>query len=223
MASRTPDGTGGPHAFVADLQAPVLEADDRQHLERVLRLRAGDPLTICDGEGRWRDCRFDEDLQVVGEVVDVSVSSGEVTVGFSMLKGGRPELVVQKLTELGVDRIIPLLAERSVVRWDADKCATQHERFLRVAREAAMQSRRIRLPGGRGDHPGGRGGGPAGNRPRPAAGPEPGGRRPDRPGGPRGRMEPRRGGGPRCRRPRSDRAAGRDCRHRRRNASDRAP
>ena len=146
MASRAPDGTGGPHAFVADLQAPVLEADDRLHLELVLRLRAGDPLTICDGEGRWRDCRFDEDLQVVGEVVDVSVSSGEVTVGFSMLKGGRPELVVQKLTELGVDRIIPLLAERSVVQWDADKCATQHERFLQVAREAAMQSRRIRLP-----------------------------------------------------------------------------
>ena len=146
MASRAPDGTGGPPAFVADLHSPVLGADDRHHLERVLRLRAGDPLTICDGEGRWRDCRFDKDLEVVGEVFDVPAPNGEVTVGFSMLKAGRPELVVQKLTELGVDRILPLLAERSIVRWDADKCATQHQRFLRVAREAAMQSRRVRLP-----------------------------------------------------------------------------
>ena len=146
MASRAPDGTGGPHAFVADLHSPVLGADDRHHLERVLRLRAGDPLTICDGEGRWRDCRFDEDLEVAGEVFDVPAPNGEVTVGFSMLKAGRPELVVQKLTELGVDRILPLLAKRSVVRWDVDKCATQHQRFLRVAREAAMQSRRVRLP-----------------------------------------------------------------------------
>ena len=146
MASREPDGSGGPHAFVADLHAPELEAGDRHHLERVLRLRSGDPLTVGDGEGRWRDCLFGDEVQAVGEVVEVPVPDSEVVVGFSLLKGGRPELVVQKLTELGVDRILPLLAERSIVRWDAERCATQDGRFLRVVREAAMQSRRVRLP-----------------------------------------------------------------------------
>jgi 16S rRNA (uracil1498-N3)-methyltransferase len=53
---------------------------------------------------------------------------------------------VQKLTEIGVDRIVPLVAERTVVRWHGDR-ATKHETRLRkVAREAAMQSRRVWLP-----------------------------------------------------------------------------
>ncbi len=145
-ANRGPDGTGGPHAFVADLQAPGLEPGDRLHLERVLRLRAGDPLTVGDGDGRWRDCLFGASLEVVGPVVEVPAHIDEVAVGFSLLKGGRPEMVVQKLTELGVDRIIPLLAERSIMGWDADKRAVQHERFVKAAREAGMQSRRVRLP-----------------------------------------------------------------------------
>ncbi len=146
MAHAGPDGTAGPHAFVADVHAPELEAEDRHHLERALRLRHGDPLTVGDGDGRWRECRFGDNLEVAGEVVEVAQPSEEVSVGFSILKGHRPELILQKLTELGVDRIIPLLAERSIVRWDADKCTLQHQRFLRIVREAAMQSRRVRLP-----------------------------------------------------------------------------
>jgi 16S rRNA (uracil1498-N3)-methyltransferase len=62
------------------------------------------------------------------------------------VKGERPELIVQKLTEIGVDRIVPFTAARSVVRWDAEKTARQHERFQAIAREAAMQSRRTWLP-----------------------------------------------------------------------------
>jgi 16S rRNA (uracil1498-N3)-methyltransferase len=54
--------------------------------------------------------------------------------------------VVQKLTEIGVDRIVPFVAERSVVRWDADKAVRNHTRLQVVAREAAMQSRRTWLP-----------------------------------------------------------------------------
>ena len=54
--------------------------------------------------------------------------------------------MVQKLPELGVDHILPLAAERSVVRWDEAKVASQYERMVRVAREAGMQSRRVRLP-----------------------------------------------------------------------------
>jgi len=62
------------------------------------------------------------------------------------VKGERPELVVQKLTELGVDRILPLAAARSVVRWDPARAARGVARLRQVAREAAMQARRTRLP-----------------------------------------------------------------------------
>ena len=69
-----------------------------------------------------------------------------VTVAFAPVKGDRPEWVVQKLTELGVDRIVPITTRRSVVSWEGD-------RATRVAGEAfpggpggASQSRRTRLP-----------------------------------------------------------------------------
>ena len=146
MTGALPDGQGGPHVYVEDLDEPVLADEDRHHLARVLRLRNGDSLTVGDGLGRWRPARFGSDLRIDGEVVEVSAASRTVAVGFALIKGGRPELVVQKLTELGVDHILPLAAERSVVRWDEAKVASQYERMVRVAREAGMQSRRARLP-----------------------------------------------------------------------------
>jgi 16S rRNA (uracil1498-N3)-methyltransferase len=79
-------------------------------------------------------------------VVSVRAPEPALTIGFALVKGERPELVVQKLTELGIDRIVPFVAERSVVRWDTERGHKHVERLRRVAREASMQSRRCRLP-----------------------------------------------------------------------------
>jgi 16S rRNA (uracil1498-N3)-methyltransferase len=134
--------------FVADASVPVLDGDDRHHLTSVLRLRDGDPITVGDGAGTWGRAVFrsEAEPESTADVVVVPEAESTVAVGFALIKGGRPELVVQKLTELGVDRILPLTAERSVVRWDDDQVTAQVERFRRVAREAAMQSRRVWLP-----------------------------------------------------------------------------
>lgn len=140
------DARSGPHVLVSDVDAPVLAGDDRHHVERVLRVRSGDPLTVGDGAGRWRPCRFGDLVEPVGDVVTVAAPRPELAVGFAVLKGGRSETVVQKLTELGVDRIVPFVAERSVVRWDGAKSARLQERWRRVAREALMQCRRLWLP-----------------------------------------------------------------------------
>ena len=144
--AEAPDGRGGPHVFVDDVERPALSADDRHHLERVLRVRAGDPLTVCDGRGRWRPCRYGVPLESAGDVVEVPAPAPELTVAFVPVKGDRPEWVVQKLTELGVDRIVVLRSERSVVRWEGEKASRQLDRLRRVAREAAMQCRRCHLP-----------------------------------------------------------------------------
>lgn len=132
--------------FVDDLALPVLDDADAHHLSRVLRVRAGDEITAADGRGRWRRVRFSDPLEVVGEVVEVARERPEVTVGFALVKGAKPELVVQKLTELGVDRIVPFRAERSVVRWDDAKVDRAHDRLAAVARSAAAQSHRPWLP-----------------------------------------------------------------------------
>lgn len=140
-----PGGTA-PHVVVGDVAAPELAEADRHHLAKVRRLRGGDPVSVTDGAGRWRWCRFGDALDAVGEVQVDPAPAPSVTVAFALVKGERPELVVQKLTELGVDRIVPFLAERSVVRWEPDKAARNLERLRRVALEAAMQSRRTWLP-----------------------------------------------------------------------------
>ena len=145
-----PSGESGPHVFVDDLERPELRDEDHHHLTRSLRLRPGDPFTASDGAGSWRTCRLgsgpDPEAEPDGDVVFVKAPQPRLTIGFALIKGDRPELVVQKLTELGIDNIVPFTAERSVVRWDPDRAARQVERLRRVSREAAMQSRQVRLP-----------------------------------------------------------------------------
>lgn len=141
-----PAGRPGPLVFVADVERPVLDDADRHHLARVLRLRPGDPLTVADGAGRWRPCRFAGEPEPDGEVEVDERPAPPITVAFAPVKGDRPEWVVQKLTELGADRVVPFLAARSVVRWEGDRAARQVERLRRVAREAAMQCHRAWLP-----------------------------------------------------------------------------
>jgi 16S rRNA (uracil1498-N3)-methyltransferase len=96
--------------------------------------------------GGVRRCRFGPRLEPVGDVERLPPAEPPVTVAFAVVKGQRPEWAVQKLTEIGVDRIVPLLAARSVVRWPSGESSGQLSRLRRVAREAAMQSRRAWLP-----------------------------------------------------------------------------
>lgn len=146
----SPAGEGrprsGPHVFVEDIETPVLSAEDRHHLEHVLRLRRGDDLTICDGRGSWASAKLGPELTVTGAGSRTDRREPLITIAFALVKGERPELVTQKLTELGVDRIVPFSAGRSVVRWDADRSARQVARLRKVAREASMQCRRCWLP-----------------------------------------------------------------------------
>lgn len=138
---------GGPLVYVEDLEHPVLRLDDHHHLARVRRIRNGDALVLGDGAGSWRTARMrDEEPEPTGEVRYCEHPRPTVGVAFALVKGSKPELVVQKLTELGVDWICPFEAARSVVRWDPGKADVAQARLTKVAREAAMQSRQPWLP-----------------------------------------------------------------------------
>jgi 16S rRNA (uracil1498-N3)-methyltransferase len=133
----------GPLVFVEDLSAPELSGPDRHHLERVLRVHHGDELVLSDGRGSWLRAVFGPAVVTVDVPVSVPRTRPTITVVFAPVKGARPEWTVAKLTELGVDRIVPMTTDRSVVRWAPD-----HDlgRLRRVVREAAMQARRPWLP-----------------------------------------------------------------------------
>jgi 16S rRNA (uracil1498-N3)-methyltransferase len=135
-----------PFAFVDDLAAPALGDADRHHLERVRRLRVGSPLTVGDGAGSFRSTTFGPDLTVVGPVASVPMPTPVITVGFALTKGDRPELAIAKMTEVGVDVIVPFVGERSITRWDGAKAARNVERWRVIARETAAQAHRPHLP-----------------------------------------------------------------------------
>lgn len=124
----------------------MLEEVDRRHLSGSLRLRAGDEVTAGDGHGGWRVCRLGDALEPVGGIHRAQRPHPPVTVGFALVKGGKADSIVQKLTEVGVDRIVSFDAARSVVRWDEATALDRWSRMARVMREAAMQSRRLWLP-----------------------------------------------------------------------------
>lgn len=146
MASRPP--VGPTLVFVDDLQAPTLGAADHHHLTRVLRLRPGTEVTVADGAGNWRRAVLASAglLDELGPVATEPEPEPAITVAFGLTKGAKPELVVQKLTELGVQRIVGFFAARSVVVWDEAKRLRNQQRWVAVAREACMQCRRARWP-----------------------------------------------------------------------------
>ncbi|MBO0886543.1 MAG: 16S rRNA (uracil(1498)-N(3))-methyltransferase [Acidimicrobiales bacterium] len=139
------------HVFVDDLERCVLSEDDAHHLFSSLRLRPGEAVSVSDGKGRWRLCRVGgrrgaDELETDGPITEVPRPAPPLTVGFALTKGGRPDQVVQRLTELGVDQLVPLATARSVVRWSPADAGRHVERLRRVARAAAMQSRLAHLP-----------------------------------------------------------------------------
>ena len=136
------------HVFVADVENPVLDDEDAHHLSRVLRLRAGQKVSVSDGRGAWRVCEWrGEQLVPVGDINVEQQAAVALTVALCPVKGDRTDWAVEKLVEVGIDRIIVLApVERSVVRWDPTKAAANIGRYRRIARAAASQSRRVFLP-----------------------------------------------------------------------------
>jgi 16S rRNA (uracil1498-N3)-methyltransferase len=131
------------------LDALGVDVDTEHHLRRVLRLRDGETVSVTDGHGRWRLATVTLDanalrLDPASAVVVEPASTRSITVAAAIPKGDRLDWMVQKITELGIDRLVLLHAERSVVRWKPDRVERQLVRLQRIADEALRQSRRVR-------------------------------------------------------------------------------
>jgi 16S rRNA (uracil1498-N3)-methyltransferase len=130
----------------------VIGGTDGHHLQRVRRLGPGEIVTSADGSGTWREYRIAQassgalTLAAIGEPHVEPTLSPPLGVAFALTKGAKPDVVAARLTELGVDRLVPVMARRSVARWDGERGDKARERLQRIVREAAMQSRRSRLP-----------------------------------------------------------------------------
>jgi 16S rRNA (uracil1498-N3)-methyltransferase len=122
------------------------------HITRVLRLRAGDELTAFDGHGgeyqtRIESLRKDSAILSVGEHRPIERESPLIlTLAQGVSRGERMDFVMQKATELGVRRIVPILAERTVVRLDARAAQARLRHWHAILVAACEQCGRNRLP-----------------------------------------------------------------------------
>lgn len=122
---------------------------DAEHI-KVLRLRIGDELIICDGEGSDHRCRIKRisDGCVETEVLDSAPSPAEPSVKCTVLagfpKGERADYIVQKCTECGAAEIVFFQCSRCVAR--PESMEKKLARFQRIAEEAAKQSGRGIIP-----------------------------------------------------------------------------
>lgn len=134
------------HVVVGDVSDPRPDEHDWHHLRRVLRLRDGEPVTVTDGAGSWRECAIDAaGLVVTGDVV-VEPEPAAAVIAAAPPKGDRLEWLVGKCTELGATAVVLLRTDRTVTKLDGERGERQLERLRRIARESAMQSRRVWLP-----------------------------------------------------------------------------
>ena len=129
----------------------VITGDDAHHICRVLRMKAGDALSLCDGAGNEYDAVIDSVSQesvrcTLGEPhASAAESPVQITLFQCLPKTGKMELIVQKCTELGVFAVVPVVSARCVVVPNKDY-EKKRERYNRVALEAAKQSRRAMVP-----------------------------------------------------------------------------
>lgn len=142
-----------PDAFSADGKLVAVSADETRHLRDVLRLREGDEVYVFDGEGKEFRGVVAEIMQgsarvnIVEEVEPASRESPlHLTLAVALLKGEKFDLVVQKLTEIGVQLMIPIITSRADVKIKtAGEAERKVTRWRRIALEATKQCGRASL------------------------------------------------------------------------------
>ena len=133
-------------------QTARITGEDMAHMSRVLRLRAGDLVTLCDGAGMDYEARLRSlgKEEILLDVLSSRPSRGEpahrVTLYQGLPKAGKMELILQKSVELGLYSLVPVLAQRSVVKLTPKEFEKKRVRYQRVAYEAAKQARRGMVP-----------------------------------------------------------------------------
>lgn len=124
-----------------------LPPSEVEKFRKVLRLREGDPIAVLPNDGSLIRCEFRQRRAWPVERVEPGTEHPfRLTLAQALPKGDRLETVLRMGTELGVAEFVLFPAERSVVRWDANKRADRLRRLDAIVREAAEQSFRTQLP-----------------------------------------------------------------------------
>ncbi|MBD8003621.1 16S rRNA (uracil(1498)-N(3))-methyltransferase [Bacillus norwichensis] len=130
----------------------IISGTDFHHITRVMRMKQGDTLYVVfesgeAGTGVIEGIRESSvEIRVAEWEAKVKELPVHVTIASGLPKGDKWEWVIQKGTELGASQFVPFIAARSVVKWEEKKASKKLERWKKIAKEAAEQSHRQRIP-----------------------------------------------------------------------------
>lgn len=127
----------------------ILEESDLHHIKNVMRNKVGDKIECVYNELLYI-CQI-EDLTsskvlILEECLDNNEAHFDVTIAIALVKEQKMDLILQKLTELGISKIIPVAMERSIIKLDDKKQEKRIERWQKICKEAAEQSKRNKIP-----------------------------------------------------------------------------
>ena len=134
------------------LDSPELPKEAANHL-KVLRPKDGEEIELFDGKGAWRVYEVEKtggggqwNLRPCSSIRNLQTPDFSLTLFACVTKGSRWDWTVEKATELGVTRIVPVISERTIVRIAKEDRAAKRERWMRIAEDAARQSDAKWLP-----------------------------------------------------------------------------
>jgi len=127
--------------------------EDAKHISKVLRMKAGDMITLCDGCGSDYEAKIEKSdkdsvsASIISQKKSESEPDIEITLFQALPKSGKMEYIIQKCTELGINKIIPCIMDRCVVKLNSEADEKKKvERWQAVAKAAAKQSGRGIIP-----------------------------------------------------------------------------
>ena len=141
-----------PEHLNLDDKTLYIDGEDVKHISKVLRYGQGDEIEVCDSNGHEYICRIESvdktriDLSIVDEVDINRESRIRVSLYQGVPKSTKMDIILQKLTEAGVDEIVLVNTKRSVVNIKGDKADKKLDRWERIIYEAAKQCKRGLIP-----------------------------------------------------------------------------
>lgn len=131
----------------------TIDTEDVSHITRVLRMSEGEKITVCDSNGFDYECEITElsknavFCKILSKTASVSEPKINVTLFQGLPKGQKAEYIIQKTTELGITKIVPVTMSRCVMKFANQKDAEKKiERWRKIAESAAKQSGRGIVP-----------------------------------------------------------------------------
>ncbi|MFD1705456.1 16S rRNA (uracil(1498)-N(3))-methyltransferase [Siminovitchia sediminis] len=133
-------------------QTVEIAGEDFHHISRVMRMKPGDSLIVVfsSGEAGIAVIEQIDNSSAIVQIKEweefVKELPVQITIASGLPKGDKWEWIIQKGTELGASQFVPFIAVRSIVKWDKKKSSKKLERWKKIAKEAAEQSHRQKVP-----------------------------------------------------------------------------